>query len=81
MPLLQVRDFPKELYETISRVAKAENRSVPQQTIVLLKTALDITEDRKAKRKSVLSEINNLNIKNTNKFPDPSKLIREDRDR
>jgi len=81
MPLLQVRDFPKELYDTISRVAQAENRSIPQQTIVLLKTALNITQERKIRRKTVLHEIDNLNIKNTNKFPDPADLTREDRDR
>ena len=81
MPLLQVRDFPSELYETISRVAQAENRSVPQQTIVLLKTALSITGERKTRRKAVLSEINDLNIKNTNSFPDPAQFTREDRDR
>ena len=81
MPLLQVRDFPQELYETISRVAKAENRSVPQQTIVLLKNALDIAEDRKGRRKTVISDISNFSIEKTNKFPDPAKLTREDRDR
>jgi hypothetical protein len=81
MPLLQVRDIPKELYETISRVAQMENRSISQQTIVLLKTALNITSERMARRKSVLQEIDNLQIKNTQKFPDPAKLTREDRDR
>ena len=81
MPLLQVRDFPKELYDAISRKASSENRSVPQQTIVLLKTALNITEERKTRRKAVLSEIENFNIKNAAKFPDPAKLTREDRDR
>jgi len=81
MPLLQVRDFPKELYDNISRVAQAENRSIPQQTIVLLKTALNITQERKTRRKTVLLEIDNLNLKNTNKFPDPANLTREDRDR
>ena len=81
MPLLQVRDFPKELYDTISRVAQAENRSIPQQTIVLLKTALNITQERKTRRKTVLLEIDSLNLKNTNKFPDPANLTREDRDR
>jgi hypothetical protein len=35
----------------------------------------------KARRKNVLLEIDNLNIKNTNKFPDPAKLTRKDRDR
>jgi hypothetical protein len=81
MPLLQVRDIPKELYETLSRVAQMENRSIPQQTIVLLKEALNITNERIARRKSVLQEIDNLHIENTDQFPDPAKLTREDRDR
>jgi hypothetical protein len=81
MPLLQVRDFPEELYEEVSRVARSENRSVPQQTIVLLKTALNITHERKMRRRAVLQEINEFNIKGANKFPDPVKLTREDRDR
>ena len=41
MPLLQVRDFPPDLYDAISRVARAENRTIPQQTIVLLKNCLE----------------------------------------
>jgi hypothetical protein len=81
MPLLQVRNFPRELYDTISRTAQAENRSIPQQTIVLLKTALNLTQERKTRRKTVLLEIDNLNIKGAGKFPDPAKLIRKDRDR
>ena len=81
MPLLQVRDFPKELYEEVSRVARSENRSVPQQTIVLLKTALNIPHEQKMRRKTVLREINYLKIKNARQFPDPAKLTREDRDR
>ena len=81
MPLLQVRNFPRELYDTISQTARTENRSVPQQTIVLLKTALNITLEQKARRKTVLKEIDDLAIKNAQKFPDPVKLIREDRDR
>jgi len=81
MPLLQVRDIPQELYETISRVAKQENRSIAQETIVLLKKALNITGERTARRKAVLREIDNLHIENADSFPDPALLIREDRDR
>ena len=80
MPLLQVRDFPKELYDTISQVARSENRSIPQQTIVLLKTALNITQERKARRKAVLMEIDNYNIKDTDNFPPPEELTKEDRE-
>ncbi|MFP3042384.1 hypothetical protein LQZ19_11265 [Treponema primitia] len=81
MPLLQVRDFPKELYDTISRVAKTENRSIPQQTIVLLKNALNISDERMARRRAVLEEIDKLNIDRVQQFPDPAELTREDRDR
>ncbi|AEF82857.1 conserved hypothetical protein [Leadbettera azotonutricia ZAS-9] len=81
MPLLQVRDCPQELYETISQMAEIENRSISQQTIVLLKNALNLTQERKLRRKSVLHRIKKLNLKDVDTFPDPEKLIREDRDR
>jgi hypothetical protein len=81
MPLLQVRDCPKEIYETISQVAQIENRSISQQTIVLLKNALNLTKERKSRRIYVLQRIKNLNLKNVETFPDPALLIREDRDR
>lgn len=32
MPLLQVRDVPKELYERLACVAEAEHRRIAQQT-------------------------------------------------
>jgi hypothetical protein len=80
MPLLQVRDIPQELYETISQVAKMENRSISQQTIVLLKNALNITQERKIRRKYTLQEIDSLNIVNS-ELPDPAQYTREDRDR
>ena len=81
MPLLQVRDFPAELYDIISKVAKEENHSIPQQIIVLLKTALNITQERKNRRKAVLKEIEMFDIKNTTIFPAPEVLTRKDRDR
>jgi len=81
MPLLQVRDFPSDLYDAISRVAREENRSLPQQTIFLLKTALNTTNEKKVRRMEVLKQIDNFHIKETKKIPDPAKLTREDRDR
>ena len=81
MPLLQVRDFPAELYDVLARVAHAENRSIPQQTIVLLKKALSISQEQKVRRQAVLKEIEDFKINNANSFPDPVDLIREDRDR
>ena len=81
MPLLQVRDVPVELYETLSRVAESENRSIAQETIVLLKKALNYQEERGARRKRVLDEIKSMKFTNTDSFPDPADLIREDRER
>ncbi len=81
MPLLQVRDMPKELYEKLSKVAAAENRSIAQETVVLLKKALDFNEERLAKRRQVLEEIRNRRLPNVDSFPDPVDLIREERER
>jgi len=81
MPLLQVRDFPEEVYESLAKVAKEDNRSISQETIVLIRSALNQEEERHSRRKRVIEEINNMNLGETDKFPDPVLLIREDRDR
>jgi hypothetical protein len=44
MPLLQVRDVPEDLYKTIAEIAEQDNRSIAQETIVLLKRALNYVE-------------------------------------
>jgi len=82
MAILQVRDVPDELYENLSAIAKIENRSISQETIFLLKNALQLKSERLARRKSILSEIDQLKLPTQNTdFPDPADLIREDRDR
>jgi hypothetical protein len=81
VPLLQVRDVPVDLYETLSKVAAAENRSIAQETIVLLKKALNFQQERHSRRKRVLEEIKALNYSDTDTFPNPADLIREDRNR
>ncbi len=81
MPLLQVRDIPQDLYESLSQMAKQDNRSIAQETIVLLRKALKLDQEIKLKRKAVLNEISKLELGDTSKFADPVELIREDRDR
>ena len=81
MSLLQVRGMPEELYETLNRVAKNENRSIAQQTIVLLRWALNMRGERLSRRKCALAEIAALPLKQTARLPSPAKLIREDRNR
>ena len=81
MPLLQVRDMPEDLYDKLTRVARAENRSIAQETIALLRGALNQKEERIARRSKTLSLISELNISKTGSFPDPAHILREDRDR
>jgi plasmid stability protein len=81
MPLLQVRDFPDDLYDTLSRTAKNDNRSIAQETIVLLRRALGQPEARISRREAVLKEIQKVTLQNSDSFPEPADLIREDRGR
>lgn len=81
MPLLQVRDIPEELYEKLSQVAQSENRSIAQETIVLLRKALNLQEERIARRLKILQKIKSTKLVNSNSFPNPEDLLREDRSR
>jgi hypothetical protein len=81
MPLLQVRDFPADIYEEISFEAKRENRTIAQQTIVLIKKGLGEEISLKEKRRLLIEEIMKRDVPESAKAIDPVKLIREDRDR
>ena len=81
MPTLQVRELPGELYAQLQAKAKAEHRSIAQQTIVLLREALGIPESRKNERKAILQRIGNRSFGSSDNLPDSETLIREDRDR
>ncbi len=81
MPLLQVRDMPEDLYKALADLAEQDNRSIAQETIVLLKRALNYKESRQSRRKRILAEIRSNPIQDVQAFPDPVALIREDRER
>jgi hypothetical protein len=81
MPLLQVRDFPEDLYAEIGFMAKQEHRTISQQTIVLIKQGLGKTETNKERRKRILAQIMAREIPESVKAIDVVKLIREDRNR
>jgi plasmid stability protein len=59
MPFLQVRDIPEELYEKLTQTAKAGKRTIAEETIFLLRKALNFQEQRSAERKHLLKEIKN----------------------
>ena len=80
MASLQIRKLPEPLYQKLKAVAKREHRSVPQQTIVLLAGALDVSPAVKENRQQVLASIKR-DAKRLKKFDvsDPVALIRQDR--
>ena len=81
MPLLQVRDFPSDIYEKIALEAKRQNRTIAQQTIVSIRKGLGCEVSIRERRRMVLERINNRKIPEALKTLDHVKLIREDRDR
>jgi predicted nuclease of restriction endonuclease-like RecB superfamily len=81
MPLLQVRDCPEDIYKKIARVAKRQNRTIAQQTIVLLEKSLGQELSNLERRKQLLERIQNRQILKAVKNIDVITFIREDRNR
>ena len=81
MPLLQVRDFPADIYEEITFEARQQNRTIAQQTIVLIKKGLGEEISNKERRRRLLEEIRKNDIPEEVKAIDHVKWIREDRNR
>ena len=81
MPLLEVRDFPADVYEKIVFEARLQERTIAQETIVLIKKGLGEEISNKERRRQAIERSNNRNIPSTAQSVDYVKLIREDRDR
>jgi hypothetical protein len=81
MPLLQVRDFPDDIYAEISFAARKEHRTIAQQTIVLIQKGLGREEANRERRRRVLAEIAAMDVPEAAKALDDVKLIREDHER
>jgi len=81
MPLLQVRDFPGDVYEEITFEARRQNRTIAQQTIVLIKKGLGEEISNQERRQRVLEKIKGRSVSKEAKEVDYVKLIREDRAR
>jgi len=79
MPLLQVRDFPDDIYEEISLEARRQNRTIAQQTIVLIKKGLGEELSNKERRHLAIEKTKERKISENIKSIDHVKLIREDR--
>jgi hypothetical protein len=81
MPLLQIKNCPVDIYEKISSTAMQENRTLDQQTIIVLMNGLNVQEANKERRRKVLARIAARKVPKTTKAIDEVALIREDRDR
>ena len=81
MPLLQVRDFPEDVYKKIALAAKRQNRTLAQQVVVLLEKGLGQEQSNRERRTQLLSRIERRHISEEVRAIDATAWIREDRDR
>jgi hypothetical protein len=81
MPLIQVRDVPDWIYESLAEKAKKERRSLAQQTVAVLAQGLQVELDAKARRQGVLAAVRAGAPAQKRKLRAPAKLIGEDRRR
>lgn len=56
MPLLQVRNFPDDLYEQLALLAHEESRSITQETVSLLKLAIGTIIPKSKTRNSAYTQ-------------------------
>jgi hypothetical protein len=81
MPLLQVRDFPDDVYEEIIFEAHRQNRTIAQQTVILIKKGLGEEVSNKERRRLAVERTFSRHIPQNVKTVDYIKFVREDRDR
>jgi len=81
MPLLQVRDFPEDIYEEITFEARKQNRTIAQQTIVLIKKGLQEELSNRERRRLAIEKTFSRSMPLDAKSTDYVSLVREDRER
>jgi hypothetical protein len=81
MPLLQVRDFPEDIYKEITFEAHRQHRTIAQQTIMLIKKGLGEEMSNTERRKRAVETAFSRNIPQKAKAVDYVQFVREDRDR
>ena len=80
MHTIQVRNIPNDMYMRIQYMAAQEQRSIAEQTIILLKESLNNSNANKNRRRMILKKMEALAIPDV-LLPDPVTLLREDRER
>ena len=79
MATLHVRDFPEDIYTKLRALAEAENRSLSQEAIVLLKRAVELEGSNRERRRRIVTALKE--NRPLRAAPEPEELVREDRDR
>jgi hypothetical protein len=81
MPLLQVRDFPEDVYAEITFEAHRQHRTIAQQTITLIKQGLGEEMSNKERRRLAVEKTFARKVPPQVKSVDYVQFVREDRDR
>ena len=81
MPLLQVRDFPADVYEEIAFEARRQGRTIAQQTIALIKSGLGEEVSNRERRALAIERALTRSVPAEARATDHVALIREDRNR
>jgi hypothetical protein len=80
MPLLQVRDFPEDIYAEVSYIARRQNRTIAQQVIVLIKKGLGEEESNRERRRLVFERIKAREVPAAAREVDTAQMIRDMRE-
>lgn len=77
MPILQIRDVPDDVYQAVSAAALAEHRSLSQQAIVALRSALIV--GTKSQSACIVMQLRNSQRRLPTSAITPEVFQREDR--
>ncbi len=81
MPALQIKDCPQDLYNQLKICANAEDRSMSQQMVHILRCFLHLYNTTTHQRKQLFQNIIDLpSVQLPEEIQDTSLLIRADRD-
>jgi hypothetical protein len=81
MPLLQVRDFPEDVYEEITFEAHRQKRTIAQQTVILIQKGLGEEMSNKERRRLAVERTFSRDVPQKVKSVDYVQFVREDRNR
>jgi hypothetical protein len=80
MPLLQVRDFPEDIYAEVSYTARQQNRTIAQQVIVLIKKGLGEEESNRERVRLTIERLKAREVPEAAREVDTAQMIRDMRD-